>query len=446
MNGLRIAIVGGGFAGLAAAWEVQRRGGVPIVFEAEDAVGGLAGGFQCGAIELERFYHHWFSSDVDILQLIREAGLEDQVVRRPSRTGMYFANRMHRLSTPLDLLRFSPLSLLGRLRLGILAMRVRCIRDWRKLEGLTAEEWLRSLAGDEVYRVVWEPLLRGKFGASAADLSAVWMWNKLVLRGGSRGKGGREELLYFSGGFARLSREIASRIVDGGGIIQVRSPVERVVMDGKLVTGIVSNGETHSVDGAILTPALPLIATMLRASGSKNDAYLRSLDGIQYLANVCLVLQLDRQLSDTYWLNVNDPEFPFVGVIEHTNFEPPASYAGRHIVYLSKYLPHDDVLCRMSQDEILNFALPHLQRMFPAFAREWILDFSVWRARYAQPMVTRHYSQMIPAAQSPWPNMFLASMAQIYPEDRGTTYAVRAGRAVATLAMDAIGLAKGARN
>jgi protoporphyrinogen oxidase len=143
---------------------------------------------------------------------------------------------------------------------------------------------------------------------------------------------------------------------------------------------------------------------------------------------VCLVLELDRSLSSTYWLNVNDPNFPFVGVIEHTNFERPETYGGKHIVYLSKYLPHTEALYAMSPDEVLEFALPHLQRMFPKLQRSWIQRHHVWKARWSQPVVEQHYSRLIPSAEGPLPGLHLCSMAQIYPEDRGTNYAVREGR------------------
>jgi protoporphyrinogen oxidase len=148
---------------------------------------------------------------------------------------------------------------------------------------------------------------------------------------------------------------------------------------------------------------------------------------------LCVVLELDRSLSDTYWLNVNDPEFPFVGVIEHTNFEPASTYAGRHIVYLSKYLPARSPLYAMDDDALLDFCVPHLQRMFPSFRHSWVIRHHVWRARYAQPVVVRHYSSLIPSVETPLPGLFLSTMAQVYPEDRGTNYAVREGRRAARL-------------
>jgi len=166
--------------------------------------------------------------------------------------------------------------------------------------------------------------------------------------------------------------------------------------------------------------------------------YVESLRRIKYLSNVCLILELDRSLSSTYWLNVNDPDFPFVGVIEHTNFEPSATYGGRHLVYLSKYLPESAPLFKMSDSELLEFTIPYLERMFPEFTRKWILGNNVWRARHSQPVVERYYGELIPASNTPLKNFFIATMAQIYPEDRGTNYAIREGRRIARQVIDAL--------
>jgi protoporphyrinogen oxidase len=195
------------------------------------------------------------------------------------------------------------------------------------------------------------------------------------------------------------------------------------------VAGVATSAGPISADAVLATPALPIIADLL--SPHVAAEFTHRLRRIDYLANVCLVLQLDRRLSGTYWLNVNDPHFPFVGVIEHTNFEPPSTYAGRHIVYLSKYLSASEPLFHMTAPEALEFALPHIQRMFPSFRREWIQGMHLWRARYAQPVVVRRYSRLIPPAETPLTGCYIATMAQIYPEDRGTNYAVKLGRRAA---------------
>ena len=224
MEPRRVVVVGAGFSGLAAAYELAQRGYQPIVLEADSQVGGLAAAFQVDGTRIERFYHHWFTNDHHIGALVRELGLEDRLVYRATRTGMYFANQLYRLSTPLDVLRF------GALRLptgcGLVS---RCcarvdVRDWREIDHLSAAEWLRKLGGDRAFRVVWEPLLRNKFGPYAEDVSAAWFWSKLRLRGGSRGARGEERLAYFRGGFAALADELVDRIVDAGGEVRLNTP------------------------------------------------------------------------------------------------------------------------------------------------------------------------------------------------------------------------------
>jgi protoporphyrinogen oxidase len=353
------------------------------------------------------------------------------VLHRATRTGMYFAHQFFRLSTPLDVLRFRPLSPIARLRLGLLALRARRVRQWRELEDLTAEEWLVQLGGREVYDVVWKPLLEGKFGPYASDISAVWFWNKLKLRGGSRGRGGEEVLAYYRGGFAALADQLGQAIAERGGTIRLGSRVTGLMVNDGRIAGV------HTAEGAIearavlATSALPIFADLVEPHVSPE--YVRKLRRIEYLANICVVLELDRSLSETYWLNVNDPGFPFVGVIEHTNFEPPESYGGRRLVYLSKYLPVTAELYALPDTEVVRFSLEHLRRMFPAFEDGWVLAAHVWRARYAQPIVVRRYGNLIPPVQTPIPGLYLSSMAQVYPEDRGTNYAIREGRAAGRL-------------
>jgi len=428
MTAPHTVIVGAGFAGLSAALELARRGVAVTILEAEPEVGGLAGTFDVNGERLEKFYHHWFTNDLHVNELVRELGEDDRIVYRPTRTGMYFANHIFRLSSPIDVLRFTPLPLVDRVRLGILALRARGVQNWRALEDETAEEWLIRLGGERVYRVVWQPLLEGKFGPFASQVSAVWFWNKLKLRGGSRGKSGAEMLAYYRGGFAALADRLAVEITVLGGEIRLCTPARGLVVEGGIVRAVETDAGAIDADAVIATPALPIIADLVAPHAPED--WVARLRAIDYLANVCVVLELDRSLSDTYWLNVNDPGFPFVGVIEHTNFEPASTYGGRHIVYLSKYLPASAELYGMADDAVLDYCIPHLQRMFPAFDRRWVMNHHVWRARYAQPIVGKHYSRLIPDTETPIAGLYLSTMAQVYPEDRGTNYAIRDGRRV----------------
>jgi protoporphyrinogen oxidase len=424
-----VAIVGAGFTGLSAALELARKGFKVTVIEKDEEPGGLAGSFEVGGQRLEKFYHHWFTSDQHIMDLVRDLGREHDVLWHPTNTGMYYAHRIFRLSRPRDVLAFSPLSFKNRLRLGYMTLAARRVKNWQELEPLTAKEWLLNLCGEEVYRVVWEPLLIGKFGEFAEEVSAVWLWNKLKLRGGSRSRAGQEMLAYYKGGFSALASQVAAAVTTFGGEIQLNTSVLAISSASGRVNGLVTSKGFIPARTVLLTVPLPLAADLV--APIDRDGYAESLRRIRYLSNICIVLELNRSLSSMYWLNVNDPSFPFVAVIEHTNFEPASTYGGRHIVYLSKYLPNSARLFQMSNDEAVGVAVDALKRMFPDFHQDAIENAHVWRADYAQPLVERTYARLLPDLATPFEDLFLSSMAQIYPEDRGTNYAVRNGREAA---------------
>jgi protoporphyrinogen oxidase len=420
-----VAIVGAGFTGLSAALELARNGFKVTVIEKDREAGGLAGSFTVGDQRLEKFYHHWFTSDQHIMSLVRSLGREHDVLWRPTSTGMYFAHRIFRLSRPRDVLAFTPLGFKDRLRLGYMTLAARRVKNWQQLEGVTAKEWLVKLGGEQVYKVVWGPLLIGKFGEYAEEVSAVWLWNKLKLRGGSRGRDGQEVLAYYKGGFSALASQVKYAIEKFGGEIQLDTSVRAISSSGAQVNGLNTTKGFIPARSVLVTVPLPLAANLVAPVAP--PGYVESLRRIRYLSNICIVLELNRSLSSMYWLNVNDPAFPFVGVIEHTNFEPASTYGGRHIVYLSKYLPPSAELYRMSNEDAVKVAVDALKRMFPDFRRDVIEKAHVWRADYAQPLVERHYGRLIPDFATPVKNLFLSSMAQVYPEDRGTNYAVRNG-------------------
>ncbi|CAN7246194.1 NAD(P)/FAD-dependent oxidoreductase [Trinickia sp. LjRoot230] len=425
-----VVIVGAGFTGLVAGLDLARAGRKVLILERDAGPGGLAGTFEFkNGITIEKFYHHWFNNDEYVPELASELGIADQIVTLPSKTGMYFNGKHWRLSTPLDLLRFSPLPLLDRIRLGLLVFQVRKIKDWKTIEHLSIREWLEPLCGKNVFKVVWQPLIESKFSVYADAVNAVWFWKKLVLRGSTRDKQGGEQLAYFRGGFGRLAQKIADEIVQLGGEIRYGTEVTGTETSNGHVTALQTSQGSLTSKHFLFTPSFQVIANIF--NGAADPKWLDSLRRINYLGNMCLVLQLDRSLSETYWLNVNDPGFPFVGVIEHTNFDPPENYDGKHIVFISRYLATQDPVWAYEDREYLDFAIEHLRRMFPEFNESWVQDFRVWRAEYAQPVTERNYSAYVPKRETPFANATISTMAQIYPEDRGTNYAIREGRDVA---------------
>ncbi|QNK75204.1 NAD(P)/FAD-dependent oxidoreductase [Variovorax sp. PAMC28562] len=425
-----VVIVGGGFTGLTAAYCLAKAGKSVKVIEADSTPGGLAGTFEFSdGVTLEKFYHHWFNNDVFVPELVKELGMEGDVITLPSRTGMYFNGRMWKLSTPMDLLRFKALPLIDRFRLGFLVLQVRRVKDWRTIEHLTIREWLEPLCGKTVYRIVWEPLIQAKFSVFAETVNAVWFWKKLVLRGSTRDKKGGEELAYFKGGFGRLAESLVSAIRQYGGDVSLGQNVTGLKVEGNRITAVQTGIEEVSGSEFLFTPAFPIIANMFESVAP--PSWLANIRRVKYLGNVCLVLRLNRSLSDTYWLNVNDPGFPFVGVIEHTNFDAPENYNGSRIAFLSRYLAVQDPVWAYSDEEYLQFALTHLTRMFPDFNKSWIVDYRVWHAEFAQPVTERGYSSYVPGVETPFENGSISTMAQVYPEDRGTNYAIREGRSAA---------------
>ncbi|CAN7670207.1 NAD(P)/FAD-dependent oxidoreductase [Variovorax sp. LjRoot84] len=424
-----VVIVGGGFTGLTAAYCLAKAGKTVRVIEADSAPGGLAGTFEFGdGVKLEKFYHHWFNNDVYVPELVKELGMEGDVITLPSRTGMYFNGRMWKLSTPIDLLRFKALPFIDRIRLGLLVLQVRRVKDWRTIEHLSIREWLEPLCGKTVYRIVWEPLIQAKFSVFAEAVNAVWFWKKLVLRGGTRDKKGGEELAYFKGGFGRLADALVAAIRQLGGEVSLGQGVSAIRAEGERVLSVNTPDGEIAGKQFLFTPAFPIIADLFEPIASPQ--WIQSLRRIKYLGNMCLVLRLKRSLSDTYWMNVNDPGFPFVGVIEHTNFDDPKNYKGSRIAFLSRYLAVEDPVWSYKDDEYLQFALKHLVRMFPDFDESWILEHRVWHAEFAQPVTERDYSSYVPGSGTPFSNAMISTMAQIYPEDRGTNYAIREGREV----------------
>ena len=422
-----VAVVGAGFTGLSAAMTLARAGKRVVVLEQERSVGGLGGTFTfADGVEVEKFYHHWFTNDVYVPRLVEELGMDGDVVTMPSRTGMYLNGRIWRLSSPLDLLKFRAMPLADRVRLGLSTLKVRRIQDWKAIEHLTIREWLEPLCGKRAYAQVWEPLVRSKFGKYADEVNAVWMWKKLVLRGSTRDAAGGEQLAYFRGGFGRLASAVAADVEKNGGQVRLGTTVTGVEVEDDRVVRLRTDGGDIEADQFLFTCALEQTADLFEGTGPAD--WLGVLRSVDHLGNLCLVLRLTRSLSDTYWLNVNDPGFPFVGVIEHTNFDSPDHYGGDRIAYLSRYLDVDDPAWSMSEQEYLDYALGHLTRMFPDFDRSWIRESATWRARYAQPITGRNYSEHLPPTSTPYVNTQIQTMAHIYPEDRGTNYAIRDGQ------------------
>jgi protoporphyrinogen oxidase len=300
-----------------------------------------------------------------------------------------------------------------------------------KYEQTTAAEWIKRYAGPEVYRVIWHPLLRGKFGSRAEDVSMTWFWGKMRLRFGSRKGLVKESLGYMTGSFQVLIDAMADSIRSKGGVIRVAAEVTGItVRDGRACGVQTSAGSHDQADAVIAT--VPCFA-MPGLAPSLTPEYTARLNRIQYQAALVLVIQVSHSLSRIYWLNVSDPGVPFVAAIEQTNFLPLETYGGRRLVYCSNYVAPDSPLLAMSAAEVVATYTAGLQRINPDVRADWVEDAWLFKDRAGQPVVTRGYSKLIPDHRTPIAGLYLANTAQIYPEDRGMNYSVRLGQRIAAL-------------
>ncbi len=439
---MEIGIIGAGVAGLAAANELGKQGHRVSVYEGAPFLGGQASTFDVGGGRLEKGYHHLFTTDTAIIELMEELGLGSRLKWIESKVGFFYNYKIHKLVTPIDLLKFTEISFIDRVRLGLVTLYLRRYKDWRKLEKYTAAEWIRKYAGKGVYDVVWGPLLRGKFGGQYDKVGMPWFWGKIQTRFASRGKGIRgmqkESLGYPIGSFDEIFDALSNRIQENGGSINLSTPVKRVIVEDGIATGLEIDHGSGGVDKKYFDYILSTTPSYVfpRLVHELPDDYIKKLNDVNYLAAVLIILVMDRPFTDIYWLNIADRSIPFVGLIEQTNFVDPALYGGNHVLYISNYLGEDNPHFAMDPDDLLQEYIPHLKKINPSFDKSWIKDWHYHKVAAAQPIIGTNYSERIPEHRTPISNLYLANTTQIYPEDRGTNYSIRMGNEVARLMLD----------
>lgn len=414
---------------MTVALRLAERGYRVRVFERYPRPGGLARAFEVGGERLEAFYHHLFTTDTAYVRLADELGVGDRIEWLPSRMGIWTEGRLWDFGTPQSLLRFRPLRPIDKVRFVADTLRLQRSHRHERFEEVTAADWIRRHQGERVWRTVWGPLLYQKFSHRAEQVAMVWLQRKLYLRGRSRTASGMGERLgYMKGSFAVLVERMEERLHAAGAELCLADPVRRVERsDGGYA--IVARRESWSADRVVV--ATPVADYLEIAGHLLDDAERSRLGAIEATGALCTVLELDRSLTPYYWLNIADPEMPFGGLIEHTNYIPPERYGGRHLLYISNYLFPDHPLYTRPREEVLKTYLPGLARVNPAFDPSWIKAVNHFRADWAQPVVTVGYKNLIPKMRTPVDGLYLCTMAQIYPEDRGQNYAVAYGEMAA---------------
>lgn len=424
MQKQRIAVLGAGPMGLAVAYQLARDGHCPVVFEADDRVGGMTATFDFEGLDIERYYHFHCTSDLAFLDVLDELKLTGKMHWVKTRMGFFFQNRVQTWGNPIALLRFSGLSLWAKFRYGLHAFISTKRNNWKDLDKIEATGWIRRWVGEDAYRVLWSKLFEYKFYDYADKLSAAWIWSRIRRIGRSRYSLFHEKLGYLDGGSTTLLHAMKSDIEANGGEIRLRSPVSKVVIDAGQVRGIQQGDEVLAFDKVISTVPLPFVPRLIPDLPAD---ILEKLSNLQNIAVVCLIIKLRKPLTDNFWLNVNDPDMDIPGLVEYTNLRPLDS----HVVYIPYYMPGEHPKFQEPDEAFFDKARRYLKRINTTLTDEDILAIRASRYRFAQPICGPGFLDQLPPAQLPVKGLWVADTSHYYPEDRGISESIQFGRKMA---------------
>ena len=414
----KLTIIGGGMTGLAAAYLAAKKGYDVTILEGSDKIGGLLNTFEIGGSQLEHYYHHFFTQDAELHWLLKELGLEKDIIYQKTTMGVFRNGKIYDFNGIMDLLKFKPANLWDKFKWGLTSMYLGKVADWRKNEGVPTLDWFYKWAGRGMTDALWKPMLKIKFGPYANQVPLAWMIGRLAQRLNSR-SGGDERLAYIKGSWKTLLDTLRSKLEEMGVKIVLNEPLLELIKEGDKVTGIKS--KSLNIEGGQFLLTIPSIyfdqIKGLPASfGGKN---------VEYFGAVCTILELKKSLSHIYWMNVADDGFPFGGIIEHTNFIPKEEYNGSHIVYLSRYFAMSEDLAGMTEQEIKEQMIPPLKRINPDFSEDWIKNVYVFKTNTAATVCDLNFSERVPACQTAYQHLYVANMAHIYPDERSTNNSIR---------------------
>jgi protoporphyrinogen oxidase len=423
---MSVAVLGAGPMGLAVAYQLARDGHRPVVFEADDRVGGMTATFDFNGLSIERYYHFHCISDRAFLEVLDELGLSDKMRWAETKMGFWYGGGLHSWGNPVALLRFPGLSFVAKVRYGLHAFLCTQRKDWLPLDNLEATAWIKRWVGDEAYQVLWRKLFDYKFYDYSDKLSAAWIWSRIRRIGRSRYDLFREKLGYLEGGSDTLLQAMKADIESRGGEFRLSSPVSRVVMADGLVRGVAVGGAIHAFDRVVSTVPLPYVAGIMPELPAP---LLEKYRAIRNIAVVCVIAKLKKPVTENFWLNTNDPAMDIPGLVEYSNLRPLG--LGEHVVYVPFYMPAEHPKFQESNEVFLGKVRRYLKAVNPGLEDEDFGDMHASRYRYAQPICGPGYLDGLPPVGLPVKGLWVADTSYYYPEDRGISESIGFGRNLA---------------
>lgn len=420
----RIAVLGAGPMGLAVAYQLARDGHQPVVFEADDRVGGMTATFDFSGLQIERYYHFHCTSDTAFLQILDELDIAKQMHWVETKMGYWYQNRLQAWGNPWALLSFRGLSLMAKFRYGLHTFLCTKRSDWQPLDTVEATGWIRRWVGEEAWEVLWRRLFDYKFYGYSNNLSAAWIWSRIRRIGRSRYNLFHEKLGYLEGGSTTLLNALKVDIEHHGGIIRLKSPVQKIHIEEGRATAVQTSQGVESFDKIISTVPLPYVPRLMP------DLPLDLLQKFQVLKNiavVCVIAKLKKPLSANFWLNVNDPEMDIPGLVEYSNLRP----LDHSIVYVPFYMPGEHAKFSDPDQIFLDKVKSYLKKINPELSDDDFIDIRASRYRHAQPICDPGYLSKLPPAALPIKGLWVADTSYYYPEDRGISESIGFGRQLA---------------
>lgn len=425
----KVVIVGGGATGLSLAYLLARSGLTVEILEAGSQTGGLLNTFDVGnGARLEFFYHHFFTHDAEINWLLRQLGLEADIKFVASTMGIYRNNQVYDFNGLKDLASFSAMSLSGRLRFGLSSALLAYRKKYTLEEHQTALNWFYRNAGRDATDAIWKPMLEVKFGDRADQIPLAWIAGRLRQRVLSR-KSGKEKLGYLYGSLQKLTDKLTERLTDLGVKIRLNCSVASIDRSSENRCEIhLQSDESIAAEKVVVTTPTTVASKFFDASAPQ---YAQTIKEIEYLGAICTVLSLPEKLSKIYWTNIADGNCDFGGVIEQTNLVDSSEYGGQHLVYLSKYAAMGDPIWSYSDDELLRRQGQQLESIYKKPVLSKLNRSWVFRTRTAAPLTDVGFRDRVPEFSTPIPNVYLASMCHLYPEERSVNNSIRVAAEVA---------------